>query len=620
MAKPRASTPLTFDWAMPVVVLLALLAMCPTLANGFTSWDDYTTIARNPYLAPPGLNTLKFYFTTPFMSLYVPFTYVVWGAVALAAQRDMPGLDGAIVYAFPFKFVNLALHAAASLLAYLLIRRLDRSRTHSPSWPAMIGAGLFACHPVQVEAVAWTSGLKDVLYACLSIGSIIGLDRALAVWDVVKRRAAWLSVGSTLFVFALLTKPTAVVVPGMAWLICVAWSHRSVLQTSIVCGAWTLGSVACAFWTSKVQIGSAAVQVAPLLRPLVALDSLAFYLGKLVWPTNLANDYGRSPRWLIASGQHHWTWVAPAAVAAMLLGTVAWRRRESIPLLVAVSIALAPLLPVLGFVPFDFQAYSSVADHYLYLPMLGVAGAVAWLLMCVRLGPVMKAIALVILLGLSALSMRQTTVWRDTQTLFMHTLAVNPRSDGSYNSLASSAIDRGDFGEAEQLARKAVELQPTSVNALLTLSLAQLYQGKNDDALATAQRAVAADERHAGAHAHLAGLLGQRGDVDGAIQHARRAVELFEPTQQAHLNLGIALRQKGDLRGAIEHMSRAIEIEPRYAEARLQLADVLMTTRQPGPALAQLDELLRRTPNYAPAVQMRQRILDFLRANKIGLQ
>ena len=33
---------------------------------------------------------------------------------------------------------------------------------------------------------------------------------------------------------------------------------------------------------------------------------------------------------------------------------------------------------MLGLVSFDFQSYSTVADHYLYLPMLGVALCAAW--------------------------------------------------------------------------------------------------------------------------------------------------------------------------------------------------------------------------------------------------
>src|SRR5213076_192323 len=67
-------------------------------------------------------------------------------------------------------------------------------------------------------------------------------------------------------------------------------------------------------------------------------------------------------------------WIVPAVLAMAI-----WRVRKSQPLLAAAGLVfLVGLLPVLGLVPFLMQYYSTVTDHYLYLPMLGVALAVAW--------------------------------------------------------------------------------------------------------------------------------------------------------------------------------------------------------------------------------------------------
>ena len=104
-------------------------------------------------------------------------------------------------------------------------------------------------------------------------------------------------------------------------------------------------------------------------RPIVALDAIAFYTGKLLVPFHFLIDYGRSPDWLMAHPSVWW-----AAGVAALGGLIVLAIRKPI-LHISAAIALAGILPVLGLVPFNFQYYSTVADRYVYLAMLGVAVA-----------------------------------------------------------------------------------------------------------------------------------------------------------------------------------------------------------------------------------------------------
>src|SRR5207248_102963 len=104
-------------------------------------------------------------------------------------------------------------------------------------------------------------------------------------------------------------------------------------------------------------------------RPLVAADALAFYLVKLVFPRDLVVAYGRTPDRVLSQPQVYVAWMLPAAVAAMI-----WLWRPGRRWLGAAALlVLAGLGPTLGLVNFDFQYFSTVADHYLYLPMFGVA-------------------------------------------------------------------------------------------------------------------------------------------------------------------------------------------------------------------------------------------------------
>src|SRR5439155_4045797 len=92
------------------------------------------------------------------------------------------------------------------------------------------------------------------------------------------------------------------------------------------------------------------------LRPMLALDAISFYLRALLVPLHLVPDYGRTSLLLHSTGVLTYTWIPATA-----LFVVAWLAPR---IRVAAGLFAVALLPVLGFVGFDFQHYSNVADHY----------------------------------------------------------------------------------------------------------------------------------------------------------------------------------------------------------------------------------------------------------------
>src|SRR5262249_43554787 len=127
----------------------------------------------------------------------------------------------------------------------------------------------------------------------------------------------------------------------------------------------------------------------------------------------------------------HWlTGLVPWGLALWL-----WYKRTRVSWLVAAAgVLVAGLLPVLGLVPFAFQAYSTVADRYMYIAMLGPALALAWGLAQVRHR--WLVVGGVALLGVLAIrSVWQAYYWHDTVALFEHELAVHPRSFIAHTTL-----------------------------------------------------------------------------------------------------------------------------------------------------------------------------------------
>ncbi len=543
-----------------IVFLAALVTMGRVSRHDFTDWDDRYTIAQNPRLNPPSWESVAHYWKNGEFGLYVPGTYTTWAALARLAWVNVPDEKGYRLNPWIFHSANVLFHALAALAVYALLRRcVPQPKTHGA---ACFGAILFAVHPVQVESVAWASGMKDVL---------CGLFSLVALWQYVvsvqadSTRGRWLhfALATASFAWALLCKPSAVVVPGMAlvldWLM-VRGSIRAAIRGTAL---WWPIAVAWMVVTRTAQ-PTYGIIGAPLgLRPLVALDAIAFYLGKLAWPVRLAVDYGRTPAIAQDRGWLWWTWLAPAMITMLL----AWKPR---PALIAAGLILVIAVgPVLGFVPFLFQYYTTVADHYLYLAMLGPAVALAWALARwdrATLG----AICAITLLLLTIVSIRQAGTWQNDQTLFAHTMRVNPDSFQGRHNLGSALVREGDLlrGSRESL-QKYLQARDLFVSAI------QVRQNVN--------RGV---DDYFDAHQNLALTLERLGQWEAALAERQTALK-------------IALSMPQGVRGDLSDQSHRI--------AR----NLIMLQRWPE-ALPYLDAALKAQPGNGAAAADRQHVLKMM--------
>jgi len=597
-----------------VIVLACLVTFGPILANGFVSWDDYETISRNARVTSPSVGNLLYYWRNPHMHLYAPLTYTIW--MTLAGVARMVG-DGGPLPASLFHGASLVLHVLSSLVVYALLRRLVAQPI-----AALLGALLFALHPVQLEPVAWTSGLKDVLCGLL-------------IWTAVWQYHRFATDGSkgayalalTTFVLGMLAKPTAMVTPLILLVMDLWVVRRGVRKAMVALLPWLLLTVASAVWTAKSQPPSDVVpKVAPALRPLVATDALAIYLYKLFVPLNLTFDPGRRPDWVVARGYVWYTWLVP--VAALMLLAWAWRRfnrRDGFAATLLVFAAIVPLIclaPVLRLRSFDFQQYSTVAEHYLYPAMVGPALLAAVFLGARVARPDKRAatvgVASVVLALLAVVSHVQTYYWKDNLTLFTHAVDVNPNSYAALNSLAATYVETGQADRAIEPARRAVELRPSYARYYLTLGNALGATNRLDEAKAAYRQAIALAPEEPSAHSNLAGVLARSGDLNAAEAEVREALRLDPQDAQAHLNLGTMYAQGGRNEDAISELEASLQLNPNSAIAHANLGFVLLSAGKPSDAATHFVAALKLNPNYAQARNGLAQAQGMMRAGRGG--
>ncbi len=454
-------------WLTAAILLIPIVVLGRMCTFEFVSWDDGATVYGNKLLNPPSWTSLGWIWTHSIGALYIPFTYTVWAGVA-AVSRVQPDAAGIALNSWYFHATNLLFHLVSVWLVFCILRQLN-----STSLAAAAGAVLFAIHPIQVEAVGWVSGLKDVLSGTLSLAAIrcylrFAMDDGSKNPSLtlparsVQYRGRWLIVSCIAFVLAMLAKPGVMAIPLATaaidrWAIGRRW--RAVLAAS---GALLLVGLPLAI-VAKVIQPAPSTPLAPLaLRPLIATDSLAFYMYKLAVPLNLCIDYGRSTPYVIHRGWCYWDWIFPSALATLLV--LGRRRRPA--LLVAGIVFLAGCLPTLGFTRLLFQYYSTTADHYLYLSMLGPAIALAWVLTELGSKPAI-AVVIIWLAALGILAFLQTAAWRDTESLNRWCARANPATCVGWWNLGAmyeATNQPQQAGEAlhmasEQFAR-AIEYRP----------------------------------------------------------------------------------------------------------------------------------------------------------------
>jgi len=608
-------------WAAPLLLIaVALAADAPVLRNGFVLWDDQDTIQQNFRIWPPTLPGLAACWTQPQGALWVPVTYTAWWGISALCSLFAPhALEPP---AWPFHLASLLAHVAASLVVLGLLRRIV-----GDTWSALLGALVFAAHPLQVEAIAWASGLKDVLCGLFVLAA---LRSFVASGDCADRdrRWAWWGLATALFVLAMLSKPTAVVTPLLALTVDRLTLQRSWRTTLGWLAPWLVLSMAITAVAAPVQLASIHTVMRPALalRCFVAADALCFYLHKLIIPWPLGLIYGRPPEVVLAEGSG----ALKCAVLAVIVLVAVWllsgnpvlRRRIA----AAAVLFVGALLPVLGFVPFSYQWASTVADHYLYLPMAGVALALAALAAQVRVTPVAadkpakrqassavpppasqqpipppRRMTCILVGGVVAaliiLSATQAATWRNSISLFQQALLADPKSWVACNHLALTQLDNGNIDAAMDLAQRAAQYGPTHAWPQVTLGM--LWARLHDDAQAEEafRNAIALDPGNASARLNFGWFLAKHDRRAEAAEQWLTAVRLDPQNAQAHLDLGLLLAKSGVLDRAALELEAAERLSPGDYRTHANRGVLLMQQGHHDQAIAELRIALNLNPD-----------------------
>jgi protein O-mannosyl-transferase len=551
------------------LVLVTVLLYLPVRWNQFINYDDPAYVTQNPVvkagLTGPGVWLA---FTSSHAVNWHPVT---WLSHMLDCQ--LFGLDAGAHH-----LVSAALHAANAGLLVILLFRLTGSL-----YASAFAAALFAWHPLRVESVAWVSERKDVLSAFFGFLSLLAYERYARQTDRAKRIPYYV-LALVLFASGLMSKPMLVTLPFVMllldiWPLCRCQGHdvpsvRSSLRP-LVMEKWPffLLSAACSVITFLTQRQAAVVSLrdCPLgLRLANSVVSYVRYLFKTVCPTSLAVIYPYPKGWA-------WPQVIGAAVLLLAIGWLAWhtlRRRPHIA--IGYAWFLGTLVPVIGLVQVGWQA---MADRYMYIPQIGlfvmVAFEACYWAERYRISPWFLTVAAgVVLAGCLAGTARQLQYWRDTESLFTHTIAVTR----------------------------------DNVNARMDLGVALADAGRNQEAVSQYQEVLRLAPRMRDIHDNLAIVLDRLGKQDEALTEYAESLRM-NPTPATHEAIGQLLVRLGRFEEAARHYAEASRLAPDRSRPHYLMGRAMLLRGQTSEALASFRQALRRNPDDVQSLVWMARVL-----------
>lgn len=550
----RPQPSLRLDAGLALVVFLFTFALfARTLAFDFLDVDDGTYVTENEMvqrgLTPGGV---RWAFTSFHGSTWVPLTHL-----SLMLDRTLYGTGPG-----GFHFTNVLLHALSGALLFLLLVRISGRRAAS-----LAVALLFVAHPMRVESVAWISERKDVL------STVFWWATTLAWVEWIRQRRLWIYVASlALFAMGLSAKAMLVTLPLTllvldAWPLRrdVPWTQRLVEKIPLFVIAAAGAVIAYLSQASGTAVTSFEI-LGPLDRVANAVVGYATYVGRLLWPMDLAYLY---PHPSFVPPYDGWPTMritfSAVAIGALTATAVVLARRGNLAVAAGWTWFLVTLLPVIGLVQIGVHA---TADRFSYVPHVGLLIAVVFGLEAIvrskgRLERPLLAGAAALVLASSVLTVRELGYWRDSETLFRRAIAVTQDNGAAMAALGAHLARTGRMEEAREHLERAVVVQPLLAEAHADLGIVLAALG-HDDARAEHHlvRALEARPDHARAQVAMGNVAARGGRLAEAVHHYQSAIASDPKQWTAHFGLGRIAQARGDERTARMHFARAFDAAP----------------------------------------------------------
>jgi len=564
--------------AILIILGITFCSFLPSLSNGFVNWDDDVFILNNSLIKEFSWNSIGNIFTSPHQEVYKPVVFL-----GIALEYHFFKLDP-----FYYHLVNLVFHLANSLLVFWFIFLISGSLGVS-----FVSGLLFGIHPLHVQSVVWAFQLKDMLYGFFFLGALIFY---LYYCKSGLRRYYCLTLVS--FILSLFSKPMGLALPFV--LLCIDYLKKrrftaGVFLDKIPFALVSFGIVMASFTFSGLGVNSRwSDPKAFLLIPY----QLAHYLKNTFFPLRLSSFYPGITK--LEVFQFPFNYISPLLLIFLTLAVI-FSKRHTRKIIFGSLFFLLLLFPVL--VSHTYEAAYPVADHFMYLALIGAAYIFAegffWLYRNkAAASPKLKIFLMLLLLFfavvLSGLTWKRCQVWKNSIFLWNDVLKNYPTIGTAYINRGRVFLDRKEYNLAASDFGKAAALEPDAPEPYINLCALYITQK----------------------------------EYQRAIELCNQRIASAGPDAKIYLNLAMAYNGLGRAQEARSALDKALALNPDYLDVYYGMAEVYLKEGDSQKALACYEKAIAKDPhnlntynhlagvqaklgNHRQVIKLSEKILEF---------
>ncbi len=546
--------------ALSGILLLCLVIYWPLLKNDFVSLDDSQYVLNNPLIHHISFKNL---FTTYWMGNYHPFVMLAYSVIYSVAHESP----------FAYHFSSLFIHLInTSLVLFLIIELTGVFEI------AVIVSLFFGIHPMHAESVAWVSELKDLMYACFFLLSLLYYMK-YAKQPALKK---YFLLSLFFFLCSLFSKGMGASLSIVIILVDFYFKRKVSAKTIAEKIPFLILSVVFGIIAIKAQQATGAIPDLSYTggeRILIAAYGFINYIIQLIAPYQLSAYYlypfkaGES-----IAAIYYFNIILILAITAAVIYSI----KKTRTILFGTSFFIATIVLVLQLIPVGSAA---MADRYSYIPSIGlfllVATGLNYLYRNFKFKLVAIGLFIAMTIGYCYVARERIMVWKNSMALYNDMLASGdvPMAYGNRGLLYQND---GDLVKAESDFNKAIALSPNYKEAFTNRGNLNLALKK----------------------------------YDNALNDYNRVIQLEPSNPKSYYNRGILYYTIGDYEKASADFLTTIKIDPNIAEAHINLANIYDVNSKFNDALDEYTKAISLNPSLAIAFS--NRALVYIKLNRMG--
>lgn len=581
-------------WLWLVAILfITFISFSSSIKNGFSNWDDNAYVFNNPVLEKPLAESVPYFFESHyFIGNYIPVTMTAY-ALQFKTTATNP---------FFYHKTNLVLHILNVALVFVLIFLMTQKKI-----AATITALFFGIHPMHTESVAWIAELKDVLYTFFFLISLIVYLNYIQHKHLrtSKTNFAKLFVVFLLFVLSCLSKPAAVILPLILFLVDYYHQRKNLFQLILEKVPFFIFSGFIGWIAIKAQSSDELFRLSiPFgYKLLFASYSILVYLFKFFIPIQQSifypypNDFQNLP--LVF-------YLAPIFILGLIVFIIYFFKNNRIVVFGSLFF-IANLLLVLQFIT---VGDAMLAERYTYVSYIGLLFIVGMFIQKLVDDEFKKMesfkttfFALIALFALlfTYFTYSRCKVWNNDDTMASDLLAKFPEDRLALNNKGYILFEQGNYDAAIPLFVKALKAKPNYEMAYINLINA--YLSKNELLKADSVNKVAIATMPASARLHLkyGYVLYVQKKHEEAVLRFKKTIMLNKKLTDSYSYLGECLFLLNRANESMQAFEQGLTIDPTNYILLNNKGYLLQTMKRYEEALVYFKQSLAINPNYETA-------------------